>query len=52
MKGKGGRFGKYGEVKRKTKLRQARLSHLERPQPGLSSEQSKGGKRRKPRQER
>jgi len=51
MKGKGGRFGKYGELKRKTKLRQARLSQLERSQPSLSSDQRKSGKRRTPREE-
>jgi hypothetical protein len=52
MGGRGGRFGKYGELKRKTKLRQARLSHLERSQPGPSSDQRPGGKRRKAREER
>lgn len=51
MKGRGGRFGKYGELKRKMKLRQARLSHLERSQPYLSSDQRKSGKRRKPQEE-
>ncbi|HYA01719.1 MAG TPA: hypothetical protein VEI04_01220 [Syntrophobacteria bacterium] len=52
MKRRGGRFGKYGEVKRKTRLRQARLSHLERTQPGLPSERRGSGKREKPREER
>lgn len=48
MKGRGGRFGKYGELKRKTRLRQARLSHLEGAQPGFSSDQWKSKRRMKP----
>jgi len=52
MKGRGGRFGKYGEVKRKTKLRQARLSNLERSPFGSPVEQRPSGKRRTPRGER
>jgi hypothetical protein len=51
MKGRGGRFGKYGELKRKTKLRQARLSNLERSRFGPPSDQRPSGKRRKPREE-
>jgi hypothetical protein len=47
MKGRGGRFGKYGEVKRKTKLRQARLSNLERSRFGPPLAQGPSGKRRK-----
>jgi hypothetical protein len=51
MKGRGGRFGKYGELKRKTKLRQARLSNLERSRFGPPLDQPPGAKRRKPREE-
>jgi hypothetical protein len=51
MKGRGGRFGKYGEVKRKTKLRKARLSNLERAHFGPTSDPRPSGKRRKPRDE-
>jgi hypothetical protein len=51
MKRRGGRFGKYGEVKRKARLRGARLSHLERTQPGFQPEWRGSGKRRKPRGE-
>jgi len=43
MKARGGRFGKYGELKRKTKLRRARLSHLQHSQPFLSADQRKSG---------
>lgn len=50
MRGRGGRFGKYGELKRKTKLRQARLSHLERSHFGPPSDQRPSGKGRKPRE--
>lgn len=50
MKGRGGRFGKYGELKRKTKLRQARLSNLERSRFGPPSDQRPSGKRRKSRE--
>lgn len=50
MKGRGGRFGKYGELKRKTKLRQARLSNLERSHFGPPLDQRPSGKRRKPRE--
>jgi hypothetical protein len=50
MKGRGGRFGKYGELKRKTKLRQARLSNLERAHFGATSDQRPSGKRRQPRE--
>jgi hypothetical protein len=48
MKRRGGRFGKYGEVKRKTRLRGARLSHLEGTQPGLAPERRRRRKRTKP----
>jgi hypothetical protein len=52
MKGRGGRFGKYGEMKRKTKLRQARLSNLERSHFGHPLDQRPNGKRRTLREER
>jgi len=48
MQGRGGRFGKYGELKRKTRLRQARLSHFGRTRPGSFLDRREGGKRRKP----
>ena len=50
MKGRGGRFGKYGELKRKTKLRQARLSNLERAPFGPNLDQRPSKKRRKARE--